>query len=137
MRSQRNAYADRIKNPATTEPTALEPHSVIAPPLRARRKYRVTRSLDRRNFEPNTAISGKHFYLRARTLRLSSAIDASYFAPCSLRRSSRNQTSSLSVSLGLGVRPVALCRRPSFISSMHPRHSKTLKLRYGAIMDGA
>jgi len=32
MRSQRKAYADRIKNPATTEPAALEPHSAIAPP---------------------------------------------------------------------------------------------------------
>ena len=81
MRSQRKADADQIKNPATTEPAALEPHSAIAPPLRARRKYGVTRSLDRRNFEPNTAISGKHFYLRARTLRLSTRDRCELFCP--------------------------------------------------------
>jgi len=83
MRSQRNAYANRIKNPATTEPAALEPHSAIAPPLRARRKckYRVTRSLDRRNFEPNTAISGKQFYTEARTLRLSTRDRCELFCP--------------------------------------------------------
>ena len=85
MRSQRNAYADRIKNPATTEPAALEPHSAIAPPLRARRKYRVTRSLDRRNFEPNAAISGKKFYPEARTLRLSTRDRCELFCRCSLR----------------------------------------------------
>jgi hypothetical protein len=137
MRSQRKAYADRIKNPAMTEPATLDPHSAIAPPLRARRKYRMTRSSDRRNFEPNAAISGKQFNPKALTLYLSTRDRCELFAPCSLRRSSRNQISSLSVSLGLGVRPVALCHRPSFISSMDPRHSKTLKLRHGAIMDGA
>jgi hypothetical protein len=31
IRSQRKAHADRIKNPATTEPETLDPHSAIAP----------------------------------------------------------------------------------------------------------
>jgi hypothetical protein len=74
-------------------------------------------------------------FVYARSMRAISGLFS--VGPCSLRRSSRNQTSSLSVSLGLGIRPVAFSHRPSFVSKMDSRHSKTLQLRYGAIMDGA
>src|SRR6266481_2422994 len=75
---------------------------------------------DRRKFEPNTAIADKQSYLRAHILYLSTHDRCELFrccalsVPCSLGRSSRNRTSSLSVSLGLGIRPVAFCHRPSF-----------------------
>ena len=82
MRSQRKAHADRIKNPATTEPATLDPHSAIAPPLRAHRKCGMTRSSDRRNFEPNAAISGKQFYLKARTIHLSTRDRRELFRAC-------------------------------------------------------
>src|SRR6266436_9006222 len=64
---------------------------------------------DRRKFEPNAAIAGKQSYLRAHILYLSTRDRCELFrccalsAPCSLRRSSRNQASSPSVSLGLGI----------------------------------
>lgn len=80
MRSQRKAHADRIKNPATTEPATLDPHRAMAPPLRARRQYGMTRSSDRRNFE-NAAISGRQFYPEARTLRLSTRDRCELFCP--------------------------------------------------------
>ena len=98
---------------------------------------------DRRKFEPNTAISGKQSYLSAYILYLSTRDRCGLFrccalsVPCSLGRSSRNRTSSLSVSLGLGIRPVAFCHRPSFCLEYRLSPSKTLRLRYGAIMDGA
>ncbi len=81
MRSQRKAHAERIKNPGTTEPATLDPHSALAPPLRARRKYGMTRSSDRRNFEPKAAISSKQFHPEARTLRLSTRDRCELFCP--------------------------------------------------------
>jgi hypothetical protein len=39
-----------------------------------------------------------------------------------------------SVSFGLGIRPVACCHRPSFVSIIAPRHSRTLKSRCEATM---
>jgi hypothetical protein len=81
MRSQRKAHADRIKNPATTEPATFDPHRAMAPPLRARRQYRMTRLSDRRNFEPNAAISGKQFYPEARIRRLSTRDRCELFCP--------------------------------------------------------
>jgi len=98
---------------------------------------------DRRKFETSTAISGKQFYLRVHILYLSTRDRCELFqccalsVPCSLRRSSRNQTSSLSVSLGLGISAGGFPPPAFFVTSMHPRHSKILRLRYGAIMDGA
>ena len=119
-RSQRKAHADRIKNPATTEPATLDPHRAMAPPLRARRQYGMTRSSDRRNFEPNAAISGKQFYPEARTPRLSTRDRCELFCPL-LASSIITKPDLLPVgSLGLGGWPVALCHRPSFVSTMHP-----------------
>jgi len=120
LAAQSPCRPDQKSGNAVTEPATLDPHSAIALPLRARRKYGMTRSSDRRKFEPNTAISGKQFYPEAPTLHLSTRDRCELFAPCSLRRSSRNQTSSQSVSLGLGIRPVAFCHRPFFCLEYAP-----------------
>src|SRR6267378_3161431 len=95
----------------------------------------ANRSSDRSKFEPNTAIADKQSYLRAHILYLSTHDRCELFrccalsAPCSLRRSSRNQASSPSVSLGLGISAGGFATGLSFVSSMVPRHSKTLRLR--------
>src|SRR5712664_3263821 len=115
MHSQRKTYADPIKYPAP--PTTLDSLSAMLPVTLGQG---ANRSPDRRKFEPNTAIADKQSYLRAHILYLSTHDRCELFqccalsVPCSLGRSSRNRTSSLSVSLGLGIRPVAFCHRPSF-----------------------
>jgi hypothetical protein len=108
LAAQSPCRPDQKSGNAVTEPATLDPHSAIALPLRARRKYGMTRSSDRRKFEPNTAISGKQFYLGARTLYLLSMRDRCKLgpAPCGPVRSvdhQETQTSSLSVSLGLDI----------------------------------
>src|SRR6266436_5009191 len=107
LTAQNLCRPDQISGTAVTKPTTLDSLSAIAPckPL----AKAANRSSDRRKFEPNTAISGKQSYLRAHILYLSTRDRCEPFrccalsAPCSLRRSSRNQASSPSVSLGLGI----------------------------------
>src|ERR1700676_179877 len=107
MLSQRNTCADWIKHPAT--PCLSRLHSIRLLRLLPCSGRSRNSGSNRRKFEPNTAISGKQFYLRVHILYLSTRDRCELFrccalsVPCSLRRSSRNRTSSLSVSLGLGI----------------------------------
>ena len=118
MLSQRKTCTDRIKHSATRWLSRLlSIRSMRLLPLPGAPR---TSGSDLRKFKPNTAISGKQSHLRAHIVYLSTHDRCELFrccalsVPCSLRRSSRNRTSSLSVSLGLGIRPVAFCHRPSF-----------------------